>query len=277
MAIQFEPLSADLSGSVYDLIDREIKYYLDDERRNLVVRLVEHDGRQIGFVIQSLRASEFYPTNAMLQLYVEHGSEEIMEAVWQAANELNPVDAAITTTEDMYCMWLYQKHYATLRPLSLCFEHGDFVEGDDLPSDVRIGKAGPQHREQMRAVEKEIYEFFKIEFNTDSGDVKRTDVQLNNGDLYFIESSDEIVGLGSANFHYETKGKVEIGYAVRPTYWRKGYGTLMARHLKLECQRAGLAASAHCDLGNWPSIRVLQKSKMVCRAVRLLYEFTRGA
>jgi hypothetical protein len=274
MAIHLAAASTERDSPVYDSIDREIKYYLESEAASFSVHAIESDGRRIGLVVQSLQASNFYPGNAVLQLHIQPNSGLLTDAIWQAVNEIRPVEAAITTTDALQSMSIYEKHYATVMPLALCFEHGTDVQSVDVPPMVRIGKAGPEHRDDIGAIWKEISEFFKV---TDRGDVRRTDVQLDNGDLCFLEVDGEIVGLGSANLRYITQGKAEIAYAVKPKCWRKGYATLMARHLKMICQAAGVLAGAHCDMGNWPSIRVLQKSGMVCRAVRLLYEFKGGA
>ncbi len=274
VAIHLETMPTERDSPIYDSIDREIKYYLEINAASLAVHAIESEGRRIGFVVQSLQGSDFYAANAVLQLDIQSNSDALSDVIWQAVNEIRPADAAITTTKDLQGMSIYQKHYATVRPLALCFEHGTDVQRVDLPPSVRIGKAGPEHREDIRAIWNDILEFFKA---TDRGDVRRTDVQLDNGDLHFLEVDGEIVGLGSANLRYATKGKAEIAYAVKPRCWRKGYATLMARHLKMVCQEAGVLAGAHCDMGNWPSTRVLHKSGMLCRAVRLIYEFKAGA
>jgi len=274
MAIHLGAASTERDSPIYQSIDREIKYYLEIEAASLSVHAIESDSRRIGLVVQSLQGSDFYPGNAVLQLDVQPDSGSLADVIWKAVNEIRPVEAAITTTDALQGMSIYQKHYATVMPLALCFEHGTDVQSVDLPPGVRIGKAGPEHRADIRAIWKEILEFFKV---TDRGDVRRTDVQLDNGDLCFLEVDGEIVGLGSADLRYATQGKAEIAYAVKPKCWRKGHATLLANHLKMVCQAAGVLAGAHCDMGNWPSMRVLQKSGMVCRAVRLRYEFKGGA
>jgi predicted acetyltransferase len=270
MAINLKSVSINRDSQFYDRIDREIKYCLESQTVSLSVHEIHNEGRLIGLVVQSLQESDFYPGNAVLQLDIQPDSAALMEVIWKIVNEIRPVEAAITTTEDLQGMSIYQKHYDSVRPVALCFDHGSDVKDVDLPPNARIEKAGPEQRDGIKAIWKDILEFYKA---TDRGDIRRTNIQLDNGDLCFMEVDGEIVGLGSANIQYATQGKAEIAYAVKPKCWRKGYATQIAKHLKMTCRAAGMSSGAHCDIGNWPSMRVLQKSGMSCRAVKLIYDF----
>jgi len=66
---------------------------------------------------------------------------------------------------------------------------------------------------------------------------------------------------------------VEIGYAIKPSCWRKGYGTLVASYLKKACQDKGFEAVAKCNVDNFPSMRVLLKAGMICRNIKMEYHF----
>lgn len=65
---------------------------------------------------------------------------------------------------------------------------------------------------------------------------------------------------------YETHG--DVGYEVRPTHQRRGYATLMLKHLLLEAKSLGRThLLITCNPSNEPSRRVIEKCGGVYRDV----------
>lgn len=90
-----------------------------------------------------------------------------------------------------------------------------------------------------------------------------TEVQIKNNNVWTISNKNEIIGFGTANFAYCTNNKVEIGFAIKPSYWKQGFATLMAKYLKRKCQENGNAAVAHCNYYHEASEKTLCKAGMI--------------
>ena len=273
MKIDTKELRLDPNELAYSQVDPDIKYYLEYESTNIVARSIIIDGNPKGFALCSKAESSFYPANTILQFSIEDRYFEQRNEIWQALTVNQRIDAAFGSTECIVAMSMYLDHYTYLAPLALGFEHGSIIEKVSLPSDFRMSAVAQEQTEEVLSIWKDIYAFFKMDYIENLGDVKRTRDQIRNGDLFALYEGQNAIALGAATFRYATKGKVEIAYAVKPSHWRKGYGTLIAMYLKKACQDRGCNAVAHCNVDHFSSIRVLSKAGMICRHLKMEYHF----
>jgi GNAT superfamily N-acetyltransferase len=259
--------------SIQASLDSDIKYCLDVEKDNIFGLHVLVSDKPRGFVIFSKAKSSFYPGNAILQFSLDDECIGLKKEIWQILYNKCKIDSAMATTENLAALAVFQINYKHMRPLAVGFEHGSNVQQVALPNGLKFAPVRIEQLNEILSVWREIYSFFKLEYVESEGDVKRTSVQIRNGDVFALYAGESAIGLGVANFKYSTNGRVEIAYAVKPEHWRKGYGTLIASYLKMECQKRKYISVAKCDIENFPSYRVLQKSGMVCRSVKLEYIF----
>lgn len=80
---------------------------------------------------------------------------------------------------------------------------------------------------------------------------------------------DEYIGLGHVTVSEDNPDEAEIGYMLLPSYWNKGYGTLIAGYLIELAQRTNVKKlTAVIDPNNIPSRKILLKhgftSEKVC-------------
>jgi predicted acetyltransferase len=81
---------------------------------------------------------------------------------------------------------------------------------------------------------------------------------------FWLVENGEFVGIGNIR-HRLTEALLRfgghIGYAVRPTKWNRGYGTLLLRFLLKEAARLGIEeALLTCDKANIASAEVMRKN-----------------
>ncbi|MCP4179699.1 MAG: GNAT family N-acetyltransferase [bacterium] len=149
------------------------------------------------------------------------------------------------------------------KSIAFGFTHGSKIEQIDLPNDIYISIAGQNDRDEIIRIWEEIYNRFNLKIDDNIDEVNRTVKQYENGNIYLLRSEKTVLGLGCANFKYDSNGYIEIGYAIKPDFWNKGYATLLAKYLKYLCQSRNKKAIAHCDLNHTASLKVLVKTSMI--------------
>jgi len=113
----------------------------------------------------------------------------------------------------------------------------------------------PDEFDQWKATIFEYFEDHRMGRNLPEGYVPDSTFWLVDGDTY----------LGTGNIRHRLTPELEqfgghIGYAIRPSYWNMGYGTLQLRLLLAEAAKLGLThVLLTCDESNLASARVMEK------------------
>lgn len=253
-------------------LDGELKYIIDNCKKIIKLINIKSKKEDAGFCIISQNKSFFYPAKCIVHLqihdnYLKNGKEIMKHII-----ENNKIELAIGTSEDIKSLVIFLDYHKSIKPVAIGFEHGEIINKIEIPGEYEIKKAKIKDIQMITRIWKDIFEHYHINLKENIEELKRTEKQIKNNNVWYISNEKEVVGFGAAHFQYITNNKVEIGFAVSPLYWKKGFGTLLAKFLKVKCQENGNEAIAHCNYYHEASKKTLEKAGMIAKHRK--YEFT---
>lgn len=249
----------------YDLIDGELKYIISNCPGILKQNTIQYKNQDAGFYLFSQKDSFFFPGKCLLQLYIKDTFLKYQREIWDTIVKDNKLTKAIVNTEDNNSLGVIFDHQKDIKPIALGFLQCENINNVQIPGGLAILQAKPDDTESILDIWNRIFAYYKMNPEKNTDELKRTEIQIHNNDVWYLQDNKSIIGFGVANFTYCTNKYVEIGFAVNPAYWRKGYAVLLAKFLILKCLEQGKQAIAHCHLFHEASIGTLEKAGMAAK------------
>lgn len=251
-----------IRNNYWKSIFSDIKYLI--EKHFSLIKFIEiyFEHKLVGFCIYSFIDSFFYPGNSILQFSLNKEVEnDSLRIIMDICSKFD-IKKVIVSTEDpeMFALFLDTKKQYEVAAYG--FDHGEDEENVKIRHDCIIQKAQKNEWNHIKEVWLSIYKKFNVDPKECLFEMERTLHQIENGDVYIIKINEDIIGFGNANFKYNTNGKVEIGFAIKPEYSNQGYATTVASYLKNECKINGYKSIAHCNYPHPASEKVLKKIGM---------------
>lgn len=273
MQISFDTINKPAIETLANHIPDQAQYLIDAHWENLIVQSIQLDNTNIGFVIISKCKTQFHPANCILTLHIDDAYLGLTHFIWKNLTDRFTITYALGSTEDPSALSTYIDNNTKATSIAYGFIHGENLNELAIPDSIRIFNASLDNNEDLMDIWTDIYNYYNISKEESTDELNRTIKQLKNGDMYILEIDKQVVGMGFANFTYESNNTIEIGYAIKPTHWNKGYATLMAKYLKQLCQNKNKQAVAHCGMGNIQSLKVLIKAGMILKHRNIEFTF----